>query len=292
MSRVPSETLQVAWFGTRDTTAEDKPEYKAWMLNSQAGGTRSIRIWTTPKFLDELEATYPQIRGCYFITSMTGFVRGRPLLDKVFDIRSCGVGGEPRPERLYRVVHSESPFEGIKARSHELYKTNPITFQNRLQKHLIWTCRQPSPFMSASESRASAAIVGAFYEARERTGIQVLTIDTTSPQWSSEQRIWNLAYLEQKFGISQRTLGNVFKEYLIEDSIPPECVVRRQDWDAEKDKFDPTGQIRDIMARRFHAQESQRERKRARDESEDVDQDLRGKTRSSSTRTTRFVVNF
>ena len=291
MPGVPAETIQVARFGPRDATAESKPGTKAWLLNSKAGGENSIRLWTTPEFLEEIQATYPQLQDLAITTPKGGFVEGRPLMNKAITIKSCGEGGRFRPKRFYRVVHSDIPFDGIKARGSGILDTNPITFQNLLQKHMIWTCRWPSPFMSATDSPHLVALISAFHQIRGRSGIKVLMIDTTSPQWLPQQRIWNMGYLAGKFDPRYLAYGHAKREYLIEDSIPPECVVKRQDWGFARSLFDPWDDVYRMMDRKFENQQS-RTRKRARDDEQDEENknDDVDHIRPTHKRTTRFKV--
>ncbi|KAK7750729.1 hypothetical protein SLS62_007280 [Diatrype stigma] len=94
--------------------------------------------------------------------------------------------------------------------------------------------------MSVTNSRKLVAVVAGFHKARGRTGIQVLTIDTTGPHWDHDkQRIWNLGYLTSLFNLlSSAALFN--NEYLIEDSIPDECITSRRAWEDAQVSFDPS----------------------------------------------------
>lgn len=216
---------------------EEEPEVKAWLLDSKAGDKTTIKLWITADFFKELKAAHPQLSNDYTATPSGGFVRGRPLILKAITIKTCGLGGSKRPRRLYRVIYDGTPFDGTKPRSHGVFSTNPVFFQNHLQKHMNWRCRHLSPFMSATDDTRLIAVIAEFHKVRGRTGIQVLTIDTTGPHWD-QQRIWSMAHLTEKFGL--RSHAYVFhNEYLIEDSIPSECIIERRSWDMIRHGIDP-----------------------------------------------------
>lgn len=252
MPPTQAQELRVALFDLRDAETEDYPEAKAWVLNSKARDNASIRLWTSPSVFEELRVDHPDLPEAAKATPSGGFVRGRALLQNSFTIKTCGLGGIKIPHRLFRVIRDGVPFEGIKARGHGLVETNSIFFQNLLQKHMNWNCRHPSPFMSATDAFHLVATIASFHQVRGRTGIQVLTIDMTKPQWDHrKQRVWNLGQLVDQFKL--RKPYPCGREFLIEDSIPPGCVVKRENWSEACERYDPHG-----LERRKQKEKNQR----------------------------------
>lgn len=126
----------------------------------------------------------------------------------------------------YRVVHAAHPSRGICARGYGKVKANPLTFQIHLQKHLHWGYRGEGPFMSASSSLERARFVGAIYKERKHTGIEILTIDTTGPEWE-HTKLYHVRALLKRFKLPILNCKKYFdEEYIIQDKIPETRLTR------------------------------------------------------------------
>ncbi|KAK4234645.1 hypothetical protein C8A03DRAFT_18498 [Achaetomium macrosporum] len=72
---------------------------------------------------------------------------GQPLNhEPVVTLRT--LGSTQRPRYLYRVVHDDMPFRGLKARGYGTVVADPLFFQIFIQKYLEWDCQSKSPFLS------------------------------------------------------------------------------------------------------------------------------------------------
>jgi hypothetical protein len=131
------------------------------------------------------------------------------------------------------------PFDGIGARGHELITTNGLFFQRYVQNHIIWLCRQPSPFLSTSSELWRAVSFAAAFEARGSTGIKLLEISTTGQYWDHHiSRLWEVNHLLEAFHLPKHEYHK--NEYLVENFIPKEHITIF-DWDDhdERERLDP-----------------------------------------------------
>ncbi|KAK0641928.1 hypothetical protein B0T16DRAFT_461952 [Cercophora newfieldiana] len=231
---VPVETIQVVRWGTEDKRQRDNPDVKVWQTQTQvplfASGTR-VWVENGSNLLDEMcEMHGTEIKRVISRHTSGGFVKGRPLRDVSVPVSTCG--GEGRPRYVYRAIHRGNErveltsFGGIKARGFGRRETDALAFQNDVQKHINPTSHHKSPFMSVVDSLPKALDWCESYRDHGYDGIELLKIKTSGPEWDhKKQRLWKLAHLASTFGF--RVTSRNDHEYLIENSIPPDAVVRR-----------------------------------------------------------------
>ncbi|KAK3323327.1 hypothetical protein B0T19DRAFT_485721 [Cercophora scortea] len=230
---VPVEEIQIVRWNRNDVRQDDDPDCEVWMARSEVIPGKNTRVWIkkdSPK-LQEICHKYSipsnrliiQPTFCYFL-------KGRPLMEVATTIRTAGGAG--RPKIVYRTVHDDHPFEGIKARGLGQRETDPLYFQWMLQRHLVWICRDESPFLSVTNDYDRALVMAAAYAMRSRTGVRILKIQTDGPgkSWDHKrQRMWHVPSLVGKLGLtSHRYFAS---EWVVENSIPAESVVRTEDWE-------------------------------------------------------------
>ncbi|KAI0844230.1 hypothetical protein F5Y00DRAFT_256179 [Daldinia vernicosa] len=240
MSTIPIEKVLIPRYGEQRVAQASMPDVEAWVVNSKLDKGIPFKLWMKPEMHKKLQAWYPNLPNAEDITHSGGFLRGRPMLETAITIETCG--GDNRPKKLYRVVHTRQPFEGIKARGYGTVEINPLHFQVLVQKHLNWHCSSPSPFLSVTDNLDKLTVIAAVCEARGFTGIEVLEIDPAHSSWDHRhQRLWNTKYLVDKFDtqILQRRMF-LHHEFLVENMIPPESILGRHPWKSLRRTLDPS----------------------------------------------------
>ena len=145
---------------------------------------------------------------------------GKPLLDKAVEVKTCG--GTTRPAKFYRAVHNKSCGGGIYARGKGM-GTDEVNFQIRVEKHLDWDCRTLSPFLSVFSKQSDAERRCNWYKERGFQGIELLEMESAGPGWNHDKQLfWKVEDLVNAFGLEWQPYYK--NEYLIEQSIPRECV--------------------------------------------------------------------
>jgi len=169
------------------------------------------------------------------VCSYGGFVKGRALRTIRYPIYPCN--DFELPTRLYRVVHDGHPHDGVKARSFGLFKTEHAFFQILAHRHFVWISRHASPFMSATTDWKKVRRLCAFYEARGKTGIRVVLINSQDPSWDpSNSRIWKAQELQRSLKMHSWYRKSYFSyEYLIENEIPGQAITGTVQWENIKD---------------------------------------------------------
>jgi hypothetical protein len=228
---VPVETLNVVRWSRKPVFQEEQPEHLTWLIHSKTVPGRDARVCTTPDIQTELQSAHRQAYDdhlCTITSNRTSFRKGRVMLDSSVPIKTCG--GQERPRVLWRAVHDGMPHGGIGARSLGLVETDGIFFQRFLQNHLVWICRQPSPFISVANKRDKALSMAAAFAARGRTGIRILEISSVGEHWEHGQsRLWDVMALLASFHLEQKIFYE--HEYLVERSIPSQHIIKSYDWD-------------------------------------------------------------
>jgi hypothetical protein len=225
-NRVPREVVSVLQWDQKKTEAGNKPEGTAWLVDCVADKARGVRVWMRD------EAAFKKMLGMEETAALPaiildaepkcGFKNGLIFKNNSVQLTTCG--GVNRPSIVFRAYHEEIPHEGIKARSFEKFKTDPIFFQKCLQSHLEWLSRKLSPFLSVTTDFRKAVRMCCIAEAKGKKGIKLLVIDTTSKDWDHKQsRMWHLPYLLHSLDVACR--HEVDDEYLIEHSIPRESIL-------------------------------------------------------------------
>ncbi|KAI1271408.1 hypothetical protein F5Y07DRAFT_404458 [Xylaria sp. FL0933] len=221
MNKVPWETFPVVLFRGEQIRHSEDSECEVFVASSTTQLLTRTSIWSTTKGIVELKKHYeslPQFenfsrRGC----PQYGWTMIKPFVS----VSTCS--GKQRPPELYRVVYEEQPHHGRKARGYGLITPNPLTFQILVQKHLNWRCRNPSPFISATNSEKKVRRMVKVHQAKGRTGIQVIKFRTTGPGWDHTlQRLFDVRTLCHAFHRPFRAYNE--NEYLLESHIPPESI--------------------------------------------------------------------
>ncbi|KAK3688681.1 heterokaryon incompatibility protein-domain-containing protein [Podospora appendiculata] len=200
MALVPVEGNQVAKWKRSDVRQDENPEHEVWMARSEAVPGKKTRVWIrqgSPN-LQEICLKYSIPSDALILQStFCGFVKGRPLKEVATTIKTAG--GAQRPTIVYRAVHDGHPFESVKARGFGKRETDPLYFQWMLQRHLVWNCRDESPFMSVTNNYKRALVMAANYAMRSRTGVRIWKIQTDGPgdSWDDQsQRMWHVSYFD------------------------------------------------------------------------------------------------
>lgn len=123
------------------------------------------------------------------------FVKGQPLAkDKIGIVETCG--GVDRLPFVFRVTHggiedgkvAPLPFNGIKARGHDVTKADPTHFQDLVQGHLNGQWRGPSPFVSVATDLDPALVFREIHAHQKCREIELHLIQTTGPEWDHEEQ--------------------------------------------------------------------------------------------------------
>ncbi|KAI0139162.1 hypothetical protein F4776DRAFT_654275 [Hypoxylon sp. NC0597] len=275
MAYVPVE-VTVPRYGERRVAQTTMPDSEAWIVDSKMEKGRNFKLWIRPELYQDLHAIYPHLPDSEDIIRSGGFLHGRPMLEKAITIKTCG--GPRRPKTLFRVIHDRQPFGGIKARGYGTVEIHPLYFQVLVQKHLNWSSRNPSPFISVTNSLEKVKIIGAVYEARGHTGIKVLEFNPHHPAWNhEEQRLWNVHELVTAFD-ARILRGRKFldQEFLVENCIPPKSITKSISWEAIRSKLDPEGFSRRRMKRLISNRTTQKRKREQDDDGLEADEVARG----------------
>lgn len=213
------------------------------------------RYWCTLQGRAGLKELYKDLPDFEDDARRGGFVNGRPMLNPSIPILTCT--GSARPRILYRVVHNQQPHYGRKARGYGIVKITPLLFKMLVDKHLNWKCRQPSPFMSTTDSWVKVRTIARTLQEHGYKGIQVIKFKSSGPGWDHEsQRLFYAPNLIDSF----RTRGYWVKpymkdDYLLESHIPPQSI--RKVKDIKDVSYEPVPRI----SKKREAPEDSEERK-------------------------------
>ena len=131
-------------------------------------------------------------------------------------------GGITRPTKFYRAIHNGYYREGLHARGCGTL-SHSSNFQVQVENHLSWGSRKPSPFLSVTSEKSDAQRKCKQFQEQKRQGVELLEIDATGSGWNhSIQLVWDVKDLVDAFDLEWKPYYR--GEYLIEQSIPRECV--------------------------------------------------------------------
>ncbi|KAI3541395.1 hypothetical protein CABS01_03102 [Colletotrichum abscissum] len=239
MAHVPSQELVVARYKlTSEKIADnDSSNVKAWLTKNTTHNIPWV-LRVLPDYVSVLRNQFPGYLDIIQQSRNTGCVNGTALLSITQKVST--VGGDERPEQLYRTIHGGQPHQGIKSRLGR--GSDPIFLHIHLRKHLRGNCREPSPFLSATSSRARAVEFAVAYEDQGFSNIAILVFETTSADWNhNTQRLWDSKALLRRLN-KEKKAGVCFgEEFLVEHSIPETSIQRRYNWPSDKAKIDPRG---------------------------------------------------
>lgn len=225
MSNVPLEVFQVPLFEKKKIEYDEDPECKVFMVRSTVQPHCKFKIWWTKAGYELLKELYPDLPEYDEIGRHGGFVHGRPMSNPSVDVFTCA--GSERPRDLFRVTFSEQPHDGIKARGYGLVEVTPCHFQMFVDKHMNWSCRDPSPFMSTTNSRTKVNQIIDILQSRGKIGIRVYRFRSYGPGWDhKKQRLFHVPRLGRCFDNDDyKTIIYMQAEYLLESHIPPEAIM-------------------------------------------------------------------
>ncbi|KAJ4386516.1 hypothetical protein N0V93_009413 [Gnomoniopsis smithogilvyi] len=189
---------------------------------------RSWTVWIEPGFYESKREYNSPVLG--WIEGFEkgkyggGSCEGRPMVKFCIQVPLCA--GPNLPRKLYRVIHDQHPWGGTRSRGYGRVEVNPITFQVHFQRHLKWSCRDLSPFMSTTPNIQKARRIAAMYDQMGFTGIELLIINTSGPAWEGTF-VFDVQSLIKCFDLSILAKNSYLKEdYVIQDEIPPSRVIR------------------------------------------------------------------
>ncbi|KAI1110487.1 hypothetical protein F5Y14DRAFT_361637 [Nemania sp. NC0429] len=218
---VPLERFDVPVFDRKFVAPSERPDCEVFMVKSTTQEHLKMRCWCTTEGEADLRTQYDNLPEFEEDPRRGGFVNGQPLMNLSVPVSTCV--GARRPRILYRVVHDGQPHYGRKARGYGIVKVTPLMFQMLVTKHLRWQCRQPSPFMSTTNSWEKVGkIIGNLRE-HGFTGIQVIEFRSSGRGWDHKaQRLFYAPTLGMSLKFPVRPYME--NDYLLESHIPPESI--------------------------------------------------------------------
>ncbi|KAK2045216.1 hypothetical protein LZ31DRAFT_594191 [Colletotrichum somersetense] len=236
MASVPSTTLSVALYkpSVPENIAENESEdILGWITKNSTNNIPCV-VRVYPQFQEATMAAFPNQVKFISTSSKRGAVKGTALISTSHKL--LRLPDSKRPRYLYRVTHGGQPHKGRKSRLGR--GSDPLFFQRHLKKHLIWKCREPSPFLSSTDSLDKALRIAAWYEVRNYPDVRITRFRTSGPGWDHEvQRLWGARDLIRQFGMHKDDRRYFDNEYLVEDSIPEESIVDNINWKEARSKF-------------------------------------------------------
>ncbi|KAF6826102.1 hypothetical protein CPLU01_09834 [Colletotrichum plurivorum] len=224
MSPVPAQDVMVAKFAPDTTRIEDNTsEVLGWLAKSTLDKRVPRGLCLGPESTEKVEAVFPGVLKPMNSARDVGFVRGTALLST--DCKVSTVSDEARPETLFRVIHAGHPNKGIISRLGR--RSDPISFQLQLRKHLRHQCREPSPFLSATSNWSKARKIAQRYARKGHGGVKIIWFRTDGPHWNHNvQRLWYPRDVLRQLGLGCDGKSYLEDEYLVEHSIPEESITR------------------------------------------------------------------
>ncbi|KAK1986710.1 hypothetical protein LZ30DRAFT_616834 [Colletotrichum cereale] len=265
MVSIPSKTISVAQYRSmiEKIANNDYDEIIGWLTKNHTDNLPWV-VRVKSEFYQVFMDAFPGYAQFISTSRNRGAVKGTAMISTSRQVHT--VGGHSRPPALYRVIHQRQPNDGIKSRLGR--GSDPIFLQLHLQKHLQSRCRELSPFLSATTSRETALGLAAKYAVQGIPRVQIIKFETNGPAWNHDiQRLWHATSLLQQFGLSRNKKALLNNEYLAEHSILEKSIIRRYDWNQDKDELDPCGlrmrkAAKDLAAKK-RSKENADKRKRA-----------------------------
>ncbi|KAI1361689.1 hypothetical protein F5Y08DRAFT_342433 [Xylaria arbuscula] len=224
MGDVPSEVLQVPRFGTEYVSYDERPGCTVFAVKTQVQPGFTHKIWWKKSGHERLSKHYDNIPKYEEINWHGGFVNGLPIIKFSVPVPTCA--GSRRPRKLYRVTHDEQPNEGKKARGYGSVGITQLHFQMQVAQHMVWQCRNPSPFLSATDQWKKVEQIIRALRRAGKTGIRIHVFLTSGPGWDhKKQRLFFVPDIGRSLGIEKYwTDKRKQREYLLESHIPPESI--------------------------------------------------------------------
>ncbi|KXH49416.1 hypothetical protein CNYM01_08277 [Colletotrichum nymphaeae SA-01] len=246
MDYVPGKEIVVARYErTIEKIAENgSSEVKAWLTKNTTNNVPWV-LRALPEYVQVLKNQFPGVLDVMKHSRNSGCVNGTALLS--IEQKVSTVDAEKRPKYLYRTIHGDQPYGGIKARLGR--GTDPIFLHIHLRKHLRWRCRELSPFLSATDSKEKAIRIATLYDLRGLQNITILRFKTTGSAWDhGVQRLWDPKLLLRDLNLYGDLMPWLDNEFLVEHSIPESSITERWDWGSEsqRNEVDPGGRYEEI----------------------------------------------
>lgn len=255
-------TVNVTLFGCDELEIKRSPHFKGWAVETKKSernkGASSFKVILLPEVIRKLQDRESRILFSPRLelgdSKIEDFKWARPLTSLSSPIRACV--GKSRPRVLYRAVHDEHRGNGLWARGFGTTKTDQLGFMLQFRHHLIWRCRDASPFMSTTTSFAKAARIAAWYDRKGFSKVKILVIKVDESVWPKQSRIWHVGRVAAKLHLPRRFHSADYdREYLIEDFIPESCVTRVL-WEEVKAFINETREMKKIRKRKQSVFES------------------------------------
>ncbi|KAJ0158272.1 hypothetical protein CTA2_11957 [Colletotrichum tanaceti] len=226
MASVASKAVTVAQYRPRvqKIAEHDSEDIVGWLTKNTAAGLPWV-LRVKREFYDILMTQFPEYLSLIGASRLTGVVNGIALVSISHQVHT--VSERVRPQTLYRVIHRGQPGRGLKSRLGR--GSDPIFFQLHLQKHLRWRCRDPSPFLSATNNWDEAMQIAAEHVVRNFDRVEVIGFQTSGPGWNHDvQRLWRVKILMQQLWLKKSDRPHLKNEFLVEHSIPEDSIVLRE----------------------------------------------------------------
>ena len=225
------ETFKFVRWSTSNAEYKDHTDCEVWLTGKAHQNLRTKDGSTRLDNIDQQLGQKPQkldvgnISGTYCV--------GLRLEDDIVTVETHGC------LRLvyYRAVHDGQPGWGLESRAYGTGKPHHLFFQRDLQSHLNTRSRVlKTDFISVTSSYHKAVSQCADYYAKGFTGIKLLTIRVSGPEWDYQvQRMWFAPVLVKAFQLDMKDYYAT--EFLIENSIPRTAVQREQPWESIRGKY-------------------------------------------------------
>ncbi|OHE96798.1 hypothetical protein CORC01_07944 [Colletotrichum orchidophilum] len=273
MESVPQREVVVARYErmVEKIADNDSASVKAWLTKNTTDNTPWV-LRALPEYVQVLKNQFPGFLHIIKHSRNSGVVNGTALLSINHKVHT--VDAETRPTYLYRTIHGDHPYKGIKARLGR--GTDPIFLHIHLRKHLRWRCRELSPFLSSTDSLAKAVRIAKLYEDRGFSDITILKFKTIGPAWDHDkQRLWDPKSLLRQLNLHGDIMHYLDNEFLVEHSIPESCIEKRWKWGRRKAEFDPDGDLErrareDLDAKKAMADKAKKRREAVKKQEENA----------------------
>ncbi|KAI0096274.1 hypothetical protein GGR51DRAFT_567363 [Nemania sp. FL0031] len=238
-NQVPLEVLHVPLFERKWVKYFERPQAKAFLVRSTVTLAK-VKLWWTREGYAELKKHYTGLPAFDENSWHGGFIEGRQLVNPCVPVFTCA--GLERPPILYRVVHEQQPYYGLKARGYGSVKITPTLFQAFVDKHLNWRTRNLSPFISVTDSWSKVQHIKRLLQERGGTGLRIVVFRSSGPGWNHKrQRLFHVPLLGKYLrDIDYRTTNYMQAEYLLESHIPQESILKIIRVKEEDDRCDAT----------------------------------------------------
>ncbi|RYC62306.1 hypothetical protein CHU98_g3893 [Xylaria longipes] len=221
-SYIPTERLLVAQLEMTRVEYTKKPDAIGWIVRKKGDPNKPFRFRFLPEARHAIRRIYPNIP----IEERQGaFIWGYPLRRLEKFIHTCGTS-TGRPKILYRLTRDGQPHGGRKPRGHGLVDVDPFSFHIFFQKHLSWRCRNPSPFLSVTDSFEKVKDMHKLYQKRGYQNIKLIKFRSYGPGWDhTKLRLYHVPTLTRLLG-GVPCMKYMYREFLVDGEIPHQSIIK------------------------------------------------------------------